>query len=1612
MSRGARITRNIVVGLIVLVVGVMLTALIVVRTDWFRNYVREQIVSAVEDSTGGRVELGSFNFDEGRLHASIGNLVIHGYEPATAAPFVRVQQVVADLRLFTRLNRIVDIANLGVQKPEVNIMILPDGRSNVPSPKTSSPSGKPPLKTVVDLAIGHFELSNGVATFVRQTVPFSLNANNLRAQLFYSLTTNTYHGDISLAPVYVVSGRSTPVVISLKLPLTIGSDRVELHQATLSTNASKISLDGSITHIDAPEVSARVNGDIALEELKTIGDIPVALNAPGVPQRIHLAGDFTASNEAIHVTNLQTTLGASSVEASGTLKDPHQGGALAFRSTLDLAELGKLLNVTEMRAGTMDLNGDARLTADNGYSVTGALQGKNIAIEQGTTRLRNLNISSSVSATQSLVELRNLAVTALGGRFEGSASLDHMQHYKVNGDLRAFDIQTALNTVGQKLPYDGIVSGNIAAEGDTSLPNSLAASGRLSVSPGKHGVPVTGKVNADYSAAANDVTLHNSFLALPHTRLDMDGSLSRTLQVKAKTQDLNDVLVAAGVSGQTVSLNRGEVTFAGAVTGGLHSPRINGHLASERLVVEGRQFDSLAADLAASGAGAAVSNGVLVRAGSGPGLHAQFAGSVGLADWKLLPREPVKADLSITDGDLADLAALAGQPSADYSGAVTAMAHIDGTAGNPVGAVTLNAATGAINGLSFDKAQVQANLTDRLVTIPASFVQSGSGRLDLSGEFRHPEDSFSTGQIHAKVVSNQIDLASTVGRFRQNVSGTVSTNLDVAGELKTDEFILTSVNGSATARAVKWNGQPYGDLDASARTTGQTVNYTATSNFAGSSIHANGNTQLVHDYPTTADLVIANLPIDKTLAVAGNADIPARGNLAGNLRLTGTVSDPHGEGSLDLTRAVLYDEPIDRLHVRAAWLARAVDVPEFQITAGNSQIELTAHYDHPAGSLTSGSAKFNVTSSRLDLARIHNVQSRRLGLAGAVQLEAHGEGSVVNGTGNSQPRITLRDLNVNVAASQVRDQGENFGNLKLTANTTSGDRVEFALDSDLADAAIHGKGSAQLVDGYPVNAQLTFNNLLYSRVAKLAGIAQEGQSQVEAATDGQITVNGPILRTDQLKASLQVSRLNITAKARPGDTKPVSISNQGPIALTLDRGSAQIQNAHLAGSGVDIQATGGATLPAGTLNLNLNAKLNLGILPDFDSDIYSSGDLNLTATVRGTQAQPQINGRFALQNATFNYAGLPNGISNANGLVILSGKTATIQNLSGESGGGKITVTGFAEYADLSRFGIQVKATRVRARLQPGVSVVAGADLQLSGTSRRSTLSGTAVIGQVNYNPQTDMASILSQAEPSVQSETAPSPLLENMRLDIRLRTASGLAVQADVAQGISATADIHVQGTAAKPAALGRVTINEGKLVFLGSSFTVQAGTIGFFNPLQIDPVLDVSLETQTQGIDVTLRVTGPIYNMKLSYTSNPPLRFQEIVSLLATGKGPTSDPTLLANQPQVPQSSLQQMGESAALGQAVANPVAGRLQRVFGVSQLKIDPSFQSGSSLPTARLTLQQHITHNMTFTYTSALDDPNGQIIKVEWAFDPKWSAIATRDQNGIFSVNFFYKRQFR
>jgi translocation and assembly module TamB len=200
--------------------------------------------------------------------------------------------------------------------------------------------------------------------------------------------------------------------------------------------------------------------------------------------------------------------------------------------------------------------------------------------------------------------------------------------------------------------------------------------------------------------------------------------------------------------------------------------------------------------------------------------------------------------------------------------------------------------------------------------------------------------------------------------------------------------------------------------------------------------------------------------------------------------------------------------------------------------------------------------------------------------------------------------------------------------------------------------------------------------------------------------------------------------------------------------------------------------------------------------------------------------------------------------------------------------------------------------------------------------------------------------------------------------------------------------------------------------VVFFGATYSVDEGTVSFFNPNKIDPEVRLSLDTTVQGIDVTLTVSGPMDKLKLAYRSDPPLEFQQIVSLLASGTTPTTDPVLAAHEPPPVQQNMEQQGASALLGQTIANPVSNRLQRLFGVTRLSVNPqiSGQTGNTAD-ATLTMQQQVTRSITFTYVQDVSQSEPSAIQIEWAINSRFSAIAKRDVFGEFALDFVYKRHF-
>ena len=416
----------------------------------------------------------------------------------------------------------------------------------------------------------------------------------------------------------------------------------------------------------------------------------------------------------------------------------------------------------------------------------------------------------------------------------------------------------------------------------------------------------------------------------------------------------------------------------------------------------------------------------------------------------------------------------------------------------------------------------------------------------------------------------------------------------------------------------------------------------------------------------------------------------------------------------------------------------------------------------------------------------------------------------------------------------------------------------------------------------------------------------------------------------------------------------------------------------------------------------------------FNPDLLGSGISTVSATVRGGLSQPDVNGRLELKNASLYLTDVPNGLDKANGVIIFDRSRATIQELAAETGGGKISFqrgsfVGFG--TQTLTYHVQATADHVRYRSPEGVSITVNANLSLAGTSDSSILSGSASVMRAGFTPHTDIGSLLASTAKPIAVPATPNAYFRGMQFDIRVESAQTLEIVTSLTRDIEAEANLRIRGNIEHPAVLGNISVTEGEIDFFGNKYTINRGEVNFFNPAKVEPIIDMDLETRVRGITVDITFSGPLNKLNFSYRSDPPLETNQIIALLAVGREPVGVGALASTQTST-NSSYMATGSNALLAQAITAPVAGRLQRFFGVSHIKIDPQLADLTSVPQARLTLEQQISKDITLTYITNLARTSEQIIRVEWDLNRQWSVVALRDENGAFGVDFQYRKRFK
>ncbi len=839
-----------------------------------------------------------------------------------------------------------------------------------------------------------------------------------------------------------------------------------------------------------------------------------------------------------------------------------------------------------------------------------------------------------------------------------------------------------------------------------------------------------------------------------------------------------------------------------------------------------------------------------------------------------------------------------------------------------------------------------------------------------------------TGTIYQPTVTGKL-IATNFATLipAQNVPSSTPSVVP-AGETSTP-----NVEGSASGeRKIEWDR-----LEASGQYSFSEISiHDATITRGGTMVHASGAVRPHKINPHRADfdeqsgidatVKIQNAEVADLLAIAGEQQIPITGVLSLDLHVGGTVNNLSGGGNVTAKGGEIYGEPYHSMNADLRFAGRELAITKLSLLQNGARITADGAYN-----TESKVFRANAQGRSIDLAHLRRLQGKKFAVGGKVEFDANATGSVDSPTIHASARLNDLTLGEQKLGSIVADAHSERGSLFYTT------------DSVLSGAQLHISGQTELRGDYVTHAKLTFSELDIDPLLELA--SAEGLT-AHSSIAGDMVVSGPLKQPKRLSGEANISQFAVSLAG-------VALQSDGPMHVSLQNGVLQLDPLHITGEDTNMRAQGTVDiLGARELQLHANGEINLKLAQTVNPDIASSGRLEISLDARGTIDQPDLVGQVKFTDASMSLQDLPNGLSQINGTLQFNQNRLDVKSLTAQTGGGQLKLGGYITY-DRGLYGdLTATGKNIRIRYPAGVSSMADATLRLQGTQKNLLLSGNVLITRFAINPNLDISGLAGSTQ-AVSPPIDPNSPSNHVRLDIHITSAPSLNFQNSFAK-LAGDVDLHVRGTVASPSVLGRVNVTEGSANFAGTRYQLQHGDIFFTNPVRIDPTIDLDAVARVESYDITIGVHGTANKLNVSYRSEPPLPQQDVIALLALGRTQEEQSMYTQQQQNLGTNST----TNALLGGALNATVSNRVQKLFGVGSVKIDPTFVGSLGNSTARITVEQQVSRNVTLTYATNVNSTAQQLIQAQVDITRNVSVVAVRDENGVFSMVLKIHRRYR
>jgi len=723
------------------------------------------------------------------------------------------------------------------------------------------------------------------------------------------------------------------------------------------------------------------------------------------------------------------------------------------------------------------------------------------------------------------------------------------------------------------------------------------------------------------------------------------------------------------------------------------------------------------------------------------------------------------------------------------------------------------------------------------------------------------------------------------------------------------------------------------------------------------------------------------------------------GPATGEVHLYGAYRRLFGFGQFSLDHPVAYGEPFDSASADLRFEGTGVRLNGLEIRKGDGGATGAAFIEWDA------SYSFNLDARNIGVETLAFLPSLPQSPSGTLEGTASGAGLF------DDPRYVVRGR-----ISDLYIGDEEVGHVTGRIDVGTGD---LRLDLEAASSTFAVSAAGRVGLAAPHDADLSLRVANWSLDPYIRMFVPEWSPYTRAVVSGSLDVFGE-LNWQRLGAKATIDRVDL-------GLLDYDVTNDAPIRIVLDRQVVGIDQLRLAGEGTALELSGAVDLANNDVSVGVVGDANLSILQGFLQDLRGAGAAAVEAEITGSMQRPVLTGQASIWNGRIRHFSLPHGLEAINGRLVFEPGGVRFDDLRAMMGSGPVVVGGRVglDGFEIDELGITAVGEQMQLRFPDGFRSVVDTDLVLRGGPTRPVLAGTVNVRDAVLIDGLEVGSGLIGGREGTALFGGRAPTTEPgppLNFDVRIVAPSTLRMTSNTVR-LVASAELTLRGTYDQPVLLGSIEMERGEAFVEGNRYRLSHGTVGFANLTEIEPFVDVEVETDVrvpgQTYWVTVRATGTVDRLVPTLSSDPPLPEVDILSLLLGDiRDPLGADLRAARAPELAQQQRFQAGAAALLTSPLSSSVGRVVQDSFGVDTFQITPSLgdptsqQSAQLNPTARVLIGKRISGRSHVTLSRALSGANRDLIVVlEYDQSDRLSWILSQNEDRTYAVDFRVRHAF-